>query len=163
MDKQQFMLGLPFSDYLDKMTDARREGFWASYQAVKLSSDDLLDLAIIDAPLFAAAFSEDWCGDCQVNLPVMAKLAEAAPHWELRCFSKEAHADLAKELQIERIPTLVILNSNFQEVGRWIERPTAMAEALIQNNEQQQRLTRAAYHQGRFHADTIEEILDLLH
>lgn len=163
MDNRRFEQGLSFSSYLDQMAEARREDFVASYQMVKLSKDDLQDLAVVRAPLHVVAFTEDWCEDCRINLPVMAKLSELASSLKLRCFSREANLDLAAELAVQRIPTFIILNSNFQEVGRWIERPSGVADLLARGNENERKLARIAYDQGRFHSDTIEEILDILH
>lgn len=163
MDQVQFTLGQTFHDYLAKMPEARRDGFRASYQLMQLSEDDRQELArSVQVPLFVIAFSEDWCGDCRINLPVMAKLSEAVPVLQLRCFSRDAHPDLATAFAVERIPTFIILNTNWQEIGRFVERPDSVAQALASGNEENKRLTRIAYNQGRFHADTVEEILDLL-
>lgn len=94
---------------------------------------------------------------------MVAKLAEVIPQLELRCFSREDNAALAAEFGIERIPSFIVLNEEMQEIGRWVERPAAIAEALANGNEGEKRLARIAYNQGQFHADTVEEILDLLH
>lgn len=163
MDQERFESGMSFADYLAHMPEARREGFVRSYQAVQLAEEDRQTLAAMTTPLFLAAFSEDWCGDCRINVPVAARLAEACPALQLRCFSREANSDLALQFKLERIPTLILFNHKWQEIGRWVERPQAMAEVLAQGDGEQTRLARIAYNQGHFHADTIEELLDLLH
>lgn len=160
--KKSFYQGLTYEDYLDQMTPARRDGFAASYDQVELAADDLSDLARLRCPIYVAAFSEDWCGDCRINLPVLAKLAESSC-LEVRCFSRDAFPEMVQALHIERIPTFVFFNQNFDEIGRWVERPHAVSLALSGATTAAQRTTRVAYNQGRFHSDTIEEILDLLH
>lgn len=163
MNQAQFASGMGFQDYLAMMTEARREGFAASFGLAQLSEEDRQELVrLVQSPLFVAAFSEDWCGDCRINLPVLARLAEAAPLLTLHCFSRDKHSDLAAALQVSRIPTFVFFNANWQEIGRFVERPTTVAQALQNGDEESKRLTRIAYNQGQFHADTVEEILDLL-
>lgn len=163
MNQVQFSAGQTFRDYLAAMTEARRDGFQTSYGLMQLSDEDRQELPrLVQSPLFVAAFSEDWCGDCRINLPVLAKLAETVPLLQLHCFSRDKHLELAESLQVSRIPTFVFFNANWQEIGRFIERPGSVAQALQNGDEENKRLTRIAYNQGRFHADTVEEILDLL-
>lgn len=163
MNQVEFATGLTFQDYLAGMTEARREGFEAGFRLMQLSDEDRQELCrLVQSPLFVAAFSEDWCGDCRINLPVMAKLAEVAPLLNLRCFSRDKHSELADAVRVSRIPTFVFFNSNWQEIGRFVERPASVAQALQNDDGENKRLTRIAYNQGQFHADTVEEILDLL-
>ncbi len=163
MDREIFDQGITFSAYLDKMTDSRREGFMASYKQVKLEAEDHSTLARLTCPIYVAAFSEDWCGDCRINLPVLVKLAEASRCLEVRCFGWEEQRELANQLGVERIPTFIFYNKNFEEIGRWVERPAAVVQALNLPDEEEKRKVRIAYNQGHFHEDTIEEILDILH
>ena len=65
-------------------------------------------------------------------------------------------------MQVSRIPTFIFFDANWQEIGRFVERPSTVAQALQSDDDENKRRTRIAYNQGRFHADTVEEILDLL-
>ncbi len=163
MDREKFSKGITFSAYLNKMTDSRRDGFIASYEQVKLEREDLSALARLACPIYVAAFSEDWCGDCRINLPVLAKMAEATDCLEVRCFSREEYQELAHRLGVERIPTFIFYNKNFEEIARWVERPAAVAKILAQADGEEKRNVRIAYNRGHFHEDTIDEILDILH
>lgn len=162
MDQGMFCEGLTFDEYVSKMTPAHQDGFLKSCRLVRLSEEDKNDLSRLRYSFFIVAFTEAWCGDCRINLPVVASLAAASTHLELRCFSREEHPQLADKFWIERIPTFVILNEEFEEIARWIERPSAVAEALEKGNEEEKRFVRVAYNQGRYQPDTIDEILDLL-
>ncbi len=163
MNQVQFATGQTFQDYLANMTEARRDGFAASFGLMQLSDEDRQELSrLVQSPLFVAAFSEDWCGDCRINLPVMAKLSETAPLLTLHCFSRDKHSELAAAMQVSHIPTFVFFNANWQEIGRFVERPNTVAQALQSDDDENKRRTRIAYNQGQFHADTVEEILDLL-
>ncbi|HHW98149.1 MAG TPA: thioredoxin family protein [Firmicutes bacterium] len=163
MDREKFSQGITFSAYLNKMSASRRDGFVANYELVKLEKEDLSVLARLTCPIYVVAFSEDWCGDCRINLPVLVKLAEASCCLEVRCFSLEEDRELANQLGVERIPTFIFYNKNFEEIGRWVERPAAVAQVLANTDGEEKRNARIAYNQGHFHEDTIDEILDILH
>lgn len=70
---------------------------------------------------------------------------------------------MANQLGVERIPTFIFYNKNFEEIGRWVERPAAVAQVLANTDGEEKRNARIAYNQGHFHEDTIDEILDILH
>jgi len=107
--------------------------------------------------LYAAA--EAWCIDTKVNLPVAAALAKAWGNMDLRCHTREASGDLG----VERIPTFILYDSEFREIGRWVERPqavkTAMSQALTRDEKL---LTWNPYMAGAFRAGTLADLLDVM-
>ncbi len=162
MNQSIFQSGMSFDDYVTKMEPAHKEGFRKSYDQVRLSEEDKKDLARLHCCFYVLAFTEAWCGDCRINLPVVAKMADMSKNLDLRCFSRDEHRELAKAYNIERIPTFILMNERYEEIARWVERPAAVAEALANGNEEEKRFVRVAYNQGRYQPDTIDEILDLL-
>ena len=74
------------------------------------------------------ALSEDWCGDCVENLPIMAKLARLYPVFDLRIFPRDENLDIMDEYLTggkRVIPVFAFFDDAGDEIGRFIERPAA--------------------------------------
>jgi hypothetical protein len=74
-------------------------------------------------------FCEPYCADCVINLPLIARLAEASEDTELRVVSRDAHRAIADNFpgrgDVSRIPTVLLLDSTWQLLGYWSERSKA--------------------------------------
>src|SRR5579883_2449794 len=81
------------------------------------------------APLGACRIlilTEDYCVDSLLNVPLIARLAEASPGAELRIASRDAYARLAGCFPgrggMNRLPTVIFLHRPMQVLGYWSER-----------------------------------------
>jgi len=81
------------------------------------------------APLAACRIlilTEDYCIDSLLNVPLIARLAEASPGTELRIASRDAYARLAScfpgRCGASRLPTVIFLRGPVQVLGYWSER-----------------------------------------
>src|SRR5471030_325737 len=88
--------GKTYADWLSGATDAKRkEELEKYYGEVSLTPDDSQLLKMIDRPVHVLALAEDWCGDVQRNVPVIAKLcAENPDRLRLRLVDKETRPQL---------------------------------------------------------------------
>jgi hypothetical protein len=72
--------------------------------------------------------AENWCGDVHRNSPALARLTEAMPSCELRVLFRDQNLDLADTFLnngYRSIPVVVFFDEQWNEIGRWIERPHA--------------------------------------
>ncbi|HWQ83796.1 MAG TPA: MFS transporter [Anaerolineales bacterium] len=102
---------------------------------VQLAEADLSDFAQLRQPIHALVMSEDWCGDALMNLPILARLAQAAPQINVRVFVRSQEPDLDgyyRERGITHIPVFTFLDAGFNEIGTWVERPKAARERLAE-------------------------------
>lgn len=70
--------------------------------------------------------SEDWCGDCVENVPIVAKLAYLFPVFDLRIFPRDENLDIMDGYLTggkRVIPVVAFFDENGEEIGRFIERP----------------------------------------
>ena len=81
------------------------------------------------APLGACRIlilTEDYCIDSLLNVPLIARLAEASPEAELRIASRDTYAKLARCFpgrgDMSRLPTVIFLRRPMQVLGYWSER-----------------------------------------
>ncbi|QRY77394.1 thioredoxin family protein [Pseudomonas sp. PDNC002] len=99
---------------------------------------------------------EMWCPDCQINVTVMDYLQRLQPRVELAVITKgRAEDDLRERMALDRIliPVVLVLDADFQPVGRFIERPlevVAGGDAL-----------KPAYRAGEYLESTLRDLLTL--
>ncbi len=79
-------------------------------------------------PVRATIMTEDWCGDSAANLPIIARLAEAAGV-ELRVFRGSEVAELKHYYEgagVTHIPVVSLWDGEWREIARWVEAPAVV-------------------------------------
>lgn len=80
--------------------------------------------------------AEDWCGDASNTVPIIAKLADMIPSFELRVVSRDQNPELMDQYLTNgsrSIPIIIALNDEFQELGHWGPRPTQLQAWVMTN------------------------------
>jgi hypothetical protein len=134
MNAELWEQGLSLRDFIDQMT-ANQEAMARRFATVRLSEGNCAIFAAIQHPIRVLVMSEDWCGDSLMNLPILARLAEAAPGMELRVFIRSREPDLDhyyRERGITKIPVFTFMDANFSEIATWVERSKAARERLAE-------------------------------
>jgi hypothetical protein len=76
--------------------------------------------------------AEDWCGDVIANTPIVGRIASEVDTLNLKVFLRDQNEDLMnqflKEGKYKSIPTVVFFDDEFNELGRWIERPESVTK-----------------------------------
>jgi hypothetical protein len=99
---------------------------------------------------------EMWCPDCQINVTVMDYLQRTQLNIQLGVITKgRAENELKQRLNLERIsiPFVLVLNHQFQPVGRFIERP----RAVIDGGD----AVKPDYRAGKYLESTVQDLLDI--
>ncbi|WP_193452491.1 thioredoxin family protein [Pseudomonas nitroreducens] len=121
-----------------------------------ISAETLHRIQAIEGHYRLLIAGEMWCPDCQINVTVMDHLQRLQPRVELAVITKgRAEDDLRERMALDRIliPVVLVLDSSFQPVGRFIERPlevVAGGDAL-----------KPAYRAGEYLESTLRDLLDL--
>ena len=105
------------------------------YQLVGLTAEEKSRLANLKIARRILVMTEEWCSDCLMNLPILARLAELAPATEIRFFIRKDWPDLRayfNERDIYSLPTVQIMDDQFAPLGVWVERPQAAHQRLAQ-------------------------------
>jgi thiol-disulfide isomerase/thioredoxin len=127
--KAIFTSGLPFEEWLaaaesDQNRDAMAQAL--ADQALEPQVEALL--GALPRPVHVVAIAEDWCGDVRRHVPVLQRLAQAAPNLEVRYIRREQHVDVFVRFLTnggEAIPKFVFLSDQFVECGNWGPMPAA--------------------------------------
>jgi hypothetical protein len=131
----RFAAGETFADYRVRILadgGIMRELLEASERALAAETLDLSAFTNLKQPLRALVLSEDWCGDCTDNLPILNRIAEETSKLDLRIISRDANLDLTeghlKYGQFQSIPLVIFYDQDFTEIGHFIERPESVTE-----------------------------------
>lgn len=133
--KERYFAALDFPAYL-KSVQKNKELWHAVYERVKLDPRLVEKAREIPGTRHLLALSEDWCGDAVNLLPVVSRLAEEVPGWDLRVLSRDENLDLMDDHLTDgksrSIPVVLILDENFVERGWWGPRPKPLQEWFVE-------------------------------
>jgi hypothetical protein len=131
VSRERFESGLSYEQFKQQMT-RNQERFETNERGVPLEPDDLASFRQLPRPLNVLVLAEDWCGDVIANLPILGRLAAESGKLNLRVFLRDQNLDLMEQYllrgQFRSIPTFVFFDDDFQELGRFVERPASVTE-----------------------------------
>ncbi|MBX6770324.1 MAG: thioredoxin family protein [Chloroflexi bacterium] len=129
--RERFEQGMTYAAFKAQMT-RNRERFEENERRFTPDPADLAVFQQLPRPLNVLVLAEDWCGDVIANLPILGKLAEASGKLNLRIFLRDQNLDLMDQYlnqgKFRSIPVFVFFDDNFNEIGRFIERPASVTE-----------------------------------
>jgi thiol-disulfide isomerase/thioredoxin len=79
----------------------------------------------LDSRYFVVVFSAEWNGECRAQIPSLAKLMIQASNSNVsvKVVDFDQNRDIAEEMQVLRIPTIVVHDKSWKEIGRFVEKP----------------------------------------
>lgn len=130
-----FPQGVSYGDFLARHATAEQAERWQfTRQAVELSTRQRELLASFTRTMPVLCLAGTWCGDCVQQCPIFDAFAEATSTIDLRFYDRDTHPELAAELRIcggARVPIVVFLSEDGQEVGRYGDRTLARYRQLV--------------------------------
>lgn len=74
---------------------------------------------------FFVVFATEWNGECRAQLPNLAKVFVAANNAALniKVIDFDENRDIADEMNVLRIPTIIVHDRAWREIGRFVEKP----------------------------------------
>ena len=179
---ERYAQGMTFDEYMNviNVNKARFEEYYENVQLDSTQSDKLKELVASDGgPARMMVIGEDWCGDVVRELPVLARVAEAAG-LELRIFPRDENHDIMNEFLKEglymSIPVAVFYDQGHEYICHWIERSATAnreqgeIEAAIRAEQPdisdqdfgRQRRARTAARAGDWQKATVDELVGLI-
>ena len=130
LDAQRFATGMTWKDYLAQMGDTRARTE-ENYTKASLTAEEKEFFSGLGQVKHILMLAENWCGDVHRNSPMIARIAEAMPGCELRVFLRDQNPDLTDcflNNGYRSIPIVAFFDKDWNEIGRWIERPGAATQ-----------------------------------
>ena len=87
---------------------------------------DIVDkLAAVNSRYFMVVFSAEWNGECRAQIPSLAKLLIQTnnSNVSVKVVDFDENRDIAEEMRVLRIPTIVVHDKSWKEIGRFVEKP----------------------------------------
>ena len=179
---ERFGQGMTYDEYMEtvKVNKARIEEYYSNVSLGSDQTEALRELAGTEGgPAKMMVIGEDWCGDVVRELPVLARVAEAAG-LELRMFPRDENHDIMNEFLKEglymSIPVAVFYDQGHEYICHWIERSEAAnreqgeIEAAIRAEDPEisdqdfgrQRRARTAAKAADWQSATVDELVGML-
>jgi hypothetical protein len=166
--RERYERALRFEEYV--ATAAKNAELWRSlYRTVSLPPELVERAGTVQARWHLLVLSEDWCGDAVNAVPVIARLADAAPNLDLRILRREENPDLTdahRTAGTRSIPVVMALDAQFREHGWWGPRPAVLqrwvrSEWMLLPKDERYKRTRSWYARDRGRS-IIMEVVEML-
>lgn len=157
--KELFQVGQKFEDYIEAASQGERDRIPKNYSRIDLPVGLIDEIKEIQDRVYILASGEMWCPDCQLNITVAKKLTEINDNIKLSIISMgRGRKYLTPLLNLEefKVPTMVILDENFNQLGLFLEQPKTVKK-LEKNAENE-----LFYLKGNFLTDTARELVQLI-
>ena len=137
--RERFEQGLTYDQYKDTMK-TNRERLEANERRLHLTDPDLNVFKRLPRPLNVLALAEDWCGDVIANLPILGRIAAESGTLNVRVFARDENPDIMDQYlnkgQFKSIPVFVFFDDDFNEIGRFVERPDSVTRLRAQKRQE---------------------------
>ncbi len=131
--RERFESGLDYEQF--RQEAQKHQGLWNGvYEHLTLPDDVQRRLENLPGRRHVLVLAEDWCGDAASLVPILARLAAAAPETvDLRVFKRDEHLDIM-DAHLSHggrsIPIAIVYDDRMQKLGWWGPRP-APAQAMF--------------------------------
>lgn len=87
---------------------------------------DLVDkFEMLDGRYFLVVFAAEWNAECRAHIPSLAKLLIATKNNNIlaKVVDFDENRDIAEEMKVAKIPTIIVHDKSWRELGRFVEKP----------------------------------------
>lgn len=129
-----FASGATYEEWFRAAESVEQRGKMETFRAgLELEPQILGFLGALPRPVRVVAIAEDWCGDVVRHVPVLQRLAEAAPKLQVRFISRADHPEVFVRFLTnggEAIPKFIFLSETWVECGNWGPMPEPCRELI---------------------------------
>jgi len=119
-------VGKNIFDYINEIKNSKiKQTMKKRVQEYSLKNDLIEKFEKIDEKHFLITFSAEWSPECQAQIPILAKLLIVTKNDNLivKVIDLDENRDMAEEFGVAQIPTIIVYNKQWKELGRFIEKP----------------------------------------
>jgi thiol-disulfide isomerase/thioredoxin len=82
-------------------------------------------LSMLDTRYFVVVFAAEWNSECRAHLPSLAKVLIQAKNNNIlaKVVDFDENRDIAEEMKVMKIPTIIVHDKSWRELGRFVEKP----------------------------------------
>lgn len=160
-----FKKGISFSELLNKSDEPYRKKCEEIIDSISIEENIVDKIKSITKKINILAFAEIWCPDCQINLPSIDFISKNNNNIELSIVPREGNEVLMEKYKMDgkaKIPTFIVMDEKFNEMGSFIEIPNIVRDVVNRGNQVEIIVAKREYRNGKYVENTIREILDII-
>lgn len=127
--------GLSFADFIEA-SDPKHRGLWEGIYKIARLPPWVSSAVPAGTRRRLLVIAEDWCGDASNTVPIVTRLAEALPGFEVRIVLRDQHPELMDRYLTDgsrSIPIVIALDEEGRELGHWGPRPAVLQAWVMAN------------------------------
>ena len=135
-ENKEWQKAVEYNKFLGKARE-NVELMKARYNDLVLSESSYDTLKSIQNNIRILVIGNDRCDDTAGNLPILARIADESSKIELRILDSDADARYHQQFKVNgkrKTPVVLFLNSELEELCRWVERPNAVYRLINEGN-----------------------------
>lgn len=160
-----FESGVPFATFLER-AERRKDQWTANYNRGVVPDVLATRARAVTGSWKLLVVAADGCSDSVNTIPYIAKLVESVPGIELRIVDAEVGKAIMEAHKTPdgrgATPTVLLLDSAFEERGCFIERPAALRQWMADHKGDGQFEGKMKWYEDDKGARTIEEVVEIL-
>lgn len=163
--RELFSSGMSFDEFVNTDTSTYKENTLQVYNSINFEDEYIEKIKSIDRTINILVCAEMWCPDCMINVPVLEKMKELNPNINISIVKKEGNENFFSKYAINgviKIPTFVVFDENFNELGSFVEHPKKVTEVISKGNQPNIIVTMRKYRKGEYAQETLKDILELI-
>lgn len=158
-----FNSGKSFDEFVNQDTSVYKDNTLQILDNIHFNPELIERVKNIDKPINILVCAEIWCPDCMINVPVVEKMRQYNENIKIAIVSREGNEIfIGKENKNVRIPTFIVMDDEYEELGRFIEYPKTVYNAIKSANQPNIIVTRRKYKKGEYTKDTLEDVLKII-
>jgi thiol-disulfide isomerase/thioredoxin len=118
-------IGQDIFDYINTVRNpSNKQTMKRRVQEYQPKPDIVENFSTIASRYFMVVFSAEWNAECRAQIPSLAKLVIAAnnSNVSVKVVDFDENRDIAEEMRVLRIPTIVVHDKSWREIGRFVEK-----------------------------------------
>jgi len=115
----------PFDYINEAKVEKSRQAMKRRLSEYKPNRNSIDKLERIDQKHHLIVFSAEWCSDCTSYVPGLCKTLIMSKNnmVQARVVDYDNRRDMAEELNVRAIPTIIVYDKSWKEIGRFVETP----------------------------------------
>ncbi len=118
-------IGQDLFDYINTVKNTNAKQTMKKRVQEYLPKPEIVDkFESLDERYFLIIFAAEWNAECRVHIPSLAKLLITTNNSNIsaKVVDFDENRDIAEEMKVLKIPTIIIHNKAWRELGRFVEK-----------------------------------------
>lgn len=158
-----FECGMSFDEFVNTEDESYRKKTLEILESIEFEEEYIKEIKDIKEEINILIYAEIWCGDCIINIPVVEKMRNYNDSIRISIFNKQKKLDNNIELEKHvKLPTFIIYDAEFNELGKFIEFPRKLKEIIDGGNEPNFLVNIRKYRKGEYAQETLKDVLKII-